>query len=125
MGERSGVSFAQLVDRVVDEGIAAATRDYHRPEDKQKLDGSVAGFQRCRGLDPTQLREALLDARLQATEAHRSEAGDYWWWRCRELEVEWVCNVVSAALMNVGLPVIVQPTVRGFMLCAEIVGVSG
>ena len=37
----------------------------------------------------------------------------YWYARCFALEVEWVCNVVSAMLMNEGRPTIVTPTARG------------
>jgi len=39
--------------------------------------------------------------------------------------MNWVCNVVSALLMNQGLSTIIQPTARGVLKAAEIVGVRG
>ncbi len=112
-------SYQDLLARVIGDGIEAARVDY-RPG--PELDGSVAGFEACRGRTPEQLAALLQEARL---EARRGQAGDYWFWRCRELEVEWVCNVVSAALLNQGLPVIVTPTARGVFKAAEILGVAG
>ena len=45
----------------------------------------------------------------------------YWRVRCFALEVEWTCNVVSAALVNQGLgEAIVPPTARGVMQAARI-----
>lgn len=124
-------SLFSFLDRVVGDGIAAAQRDYAKPRDERKLAGSVAGFEACRNRSPEQLsallNEAHLDTRRAFNEAHASDdrkVADYWYWRCRELEIEWVCNCVSAILMNEGLPVIVPPTYRGVMKAAEIVGVG-
>ena len=56
---------------------------------------------------------------------------DYWEARCYALEVEWVANVVSAALVSAAMlcggktaiPVIITPTTRGMMKAREILGV--
>jgi len=132
MSERdvSGLSFGGLRERVIDEGIEAVRRDYTRADQKEKLEGSVAGFEGCRGLDQNELADLLTTARgwanKRALRAYDdAEAGrSYWWHRCFELEVEWVCNVLSAALMNSGLPTIVPPTARGAMKAAQILGVA-
>lgn len=117
-----------LLERTIDDGIDAARRDYTEPRDAERLEGSVAGFEACRGRTPEQLAVLLTEARRETQAAYRADpdpaATRYWYWRCRELEVEWVCNVVSAVLANEGLPTIVPPTARGVMKAAEIVGVA-
>lgn len=118
----SGFSLGVFLDRVIDDGIAGASADYEAGS--EKLRGSVAGFEACRGRDPEQLASLLAESRRETMQAFREQAPDYWYWRCRELEVEWVCNVVSAAFLNEGWAVIVPPTVRGVMRAAEILGVA-
>jgi hypothetical protein len=53
------MNYHEFLERVVDEGIAAAKAYYTRPEQKQKLDGSIAGFEACRGKTPPELKELL------------------------------------------------------------------
>ena len=117
---KTGMNYNRFLDRVVSDGIQAARHDYEDGGDK--LNGSIAGFEACRGESPIGLA-ALLDAASTATrDARGREAADYWWFRCYELEVEWVCNCVSAMLHNEGLPTIVNPTYRGAMKAAEVLG---
>jgi hypothetical protein len=66
------------------------------------------------------MREA--DARTRQKMAE--QASDYWYWRCYQLEVEWVANVLSAILNAQGLPIIATVTARGMMKAAEIIGVK-
>jgi len=135
-------TYEDLLARVIDDGIVAASRDYARSPSKRR--GAVAGFEACRGKSPDQLRQLLHDARLatrNATERHHplyrkrldaywetrcyeAEIDAYWETRCYEAEIEWVCNVVSAALANQGLPTIVPPTARGVMAAAVVLGVG-
>lgn len=127
-----------LLERVIGDGIEAVKRDYNRERDERKQAGAIAGFEACRGRLPTQLAALLAEARLDRGRAHRDAherrkggtkeeqdnvSAKYWYWRCRESEIEWVCNVVSAVLANQGLPVLVPPTYRGAMKAAEILGV--
>ena len=118
------MNLQDVLKRIIDDGIAVAKADYRLPEQKQKRDGAVAGFEACRGKTPAQLAVLLESARTNTREAHRSEATNYWEIRCFEAEVEWVCNCVSAILANQHLPVIVTPTYRGVMKAAEVVGVA-
>ena len=122
-------TYEDLLARVIDDGIVAASRDYARSPSKRR--GAVAGFEACRGKSPDQLRQLLHDARLatrNATERHhplyRKRLDAYWETRCYEAEIEWVCNVVSAALANQGLPTIVPPTARGVMAAAVVLRVG-
>lgn len=113
-----------FVERVIDDGIEAARRDY--ADDEQKCAGAVDGFEACRGKTPVDLGLLLRDARASREESYRSGPApkDYWFWRCRELEIEWVCNVLSAALLNEGREPIIPPTGRGLMKAADILGVG-
>ena len=112
-----------FIARVIDEGTAKAREDY--AESPQKLEGAVAGFEACRGLSPIELISVLEHAAIETQRAFRDESGDYWRVRCFELEVEWVCNCVSAALVNGGQPPLRSdfPTARGMRKAAMILGV--
>jgi hypothetical protein len=64
------VNYGQFLTRVIGEGIAAAERDYTRPDQEQKLRGSIAGFEACYGKTPAQLAELLSAARTACADAH-------------------------------------------------------
>jgi len=117
--------FHEFVTKVIDSGIRAAKEDYTRPADAERLEGSLAGFEACRGKDMGQLTGLLQEASRQAIEAHREEADNYWVIRSRQAEIEWVCNVVSSALASSGLAVIVPPTMGGMMTAARILNGDG
>ena len=111
------------LNKVIEIGIEAAKRDYAGLEDAQKLAGAMLGFNECRERTVPELTSLLSKAAIRMVEAHREQAQDYWYWRCRHAEIEWVCNVISAILMNEGMPVITPPTARGALMAARIVGV--
>ena len=114
----------EFIKRVVEEGIKAAQRDYCRPDQKDKRDGSIAGFKACIGKSIDELKELLESCAIATEDARKRKADDYWWFRCYEAEVSWLCNCLSVVLMNEGLPVIVPPTARAAMLVATIIGVK-
>jgi len=118
------MGFDEFLTSIIDDGIEAARLDYARPNDQQKRDGSIRGFEECRNLDPSLLVPLLSEAHAMTMNKYREEAADYWYWRCRETEIEWVCNVVSACLINEGLPPISTCTARGMLKAAEIIGVA-
>lgn len=115
------MTYEKFLERVINDGIEAAKSDY--ANDKMKRQGSVAGFEACRGKTPAQLAELLAQAREATHLACLKRVEGYWRVRCYEAEVEWVCNCVSAMAMNEGLETIIPPTARGVMKVAEIVGV--
>lgn len=122
------MEYLKYLEQIINDGIEAAKRDYAAPRQAAKLKGSIAGFEACRGLQPLEIA-ALLKRRQEMTRQafcdRQRGSESYWEIRCFEAEVEWVANCVSAVLMNQGLPVIVNPTARGVIKAAEIVGVSG
>jgi len=121
------MTYPQLLARVIDDGIAAARRDY--ADQPRHLEGAVAGFAACRDKAPVELLEIYTRAERVAHEHMRDDAPVevYWQHRCYAMEVEWVCNVISMAMVQDGnrplLPWL--PTARGALKYAEIVGVTG
>jgi hypothetical protein len=120
------INYEEFLERVIEQGIEGARRDYSRPEQELKLAGSVAGFEACRHQTPGQLK-TLLHASAEFTciarQAKAVEDGAleyYWQTRCFEAEVEWVANVVSILLMHQGEEPIVPPTLNGLQQAMRI-----
>lgn len=118
------MNWDNFINQVVDRGIEAAKRDYTRADQKALLDGSVAGFTACRDTSVTELIKILQKAWKEFAKVDPSLTESIWFARGYYNEVQWVCNVVSAALYNQNLPVIIQPTARGMRTAAEILGVK-
>jgi hypothetical protein len=117
------VTYNEFLEIIVTGGIEAATRDYD-PGDKRN--GAIAGFQACIGKSPAELKDLLDASRIATRDARNCEDKyNYWWFRCYELEVEWVCNCLSALLMHLGEPVIIQPTARGTIKAGEVLQRKG
>ena len=116
------MDYALFLERVVDEGIEAAEESY--ANDTLKREGAVEGFEACRGLNPEELLELLQDAHKAMTKAYGEQVDDYWRIHCRDAEIEWVCNVVSAMLVNQKVQPIVPPTARGLMKAASILNAA-
>lgn len=121
---------ATFLARVIDEGLVAARHDYNRPDPvgQARLRGAVAGFEACRGLSPPDLLALLRAAQAAREKAHDAMgqphgAEHYWEARCFEVEVEWCCNVVSAALANIGAAPLIPYTGHGLAMAARILGV--
>lgn len=122
------MTYDEFLTRIIDDGIAAARADYAKPEQVEWLEGSIAGFEACRGKNPLALRELLTAAMKNAGDArvHNAPPEDYWYLKCLALEVEWVANCVSALLVNQdGHPLASHlPTARAVMKAAEVIGVA-
>ncbi len=115
----------QFLTQIIDRGIAAARMSYAKPRNARKLAGSVSGFEACRNKSIDELKHTLECARIATRDALAQQHDDYWWFRCYALEVEWVCNCVSAVLYTSGQPTIIRPTARGVQMAAEVLGVKG
>jgi len=114
----------KFINQIVDLGITAAKRDYKRPDQKPLLDGSIAGFQACRNKSVVDLPKILEDAAAAREVSLNGSTTGILFAKGYYNEVEWVCNVASAALYNQQLPVIIQPTVRAMQTAAQILGVK-
>lgn len=127
-------TYAQLLDRIIADGIAEVREAYAEPKDHHKRDGAIEGFEACRGKTPAELVELFRAAEDRAQQHMRakhdgspSDRQDHVKLRYTALQIEWVCNVVSVGLANSGqAPLFAHlPTARAAMKYAEIVGVRG
>jgi hypothetical protein len=121
------MNYDEFLTRVIDEGIEAVKEDYKgdSPAKKLKREGSIKGFEECRGKSPDELSDLRIEACRKTQKCYREQTDDYWFWRCRDAEVEWVCNVVSAAMENSGVKGVVPVTALGMKKAASILGVDG
>jgi len=124
------MTYKDLLDRIISDGIAEVREAYADPDDHHKRDGAIEGFEACRGKTPSELVELWREAERYAYQPMRDDhAGqdikDYWKQRYKALQLEWACNVVSVGLVNSGQPPLLGhlPTARGAMKYAAIVGV--
>ena len=121
------MNYNEFLTKVIDEGIESVKTDYTKSEDKNRLDGSIAGFEACRDKLSDQLVKTWQKATDDMNIAFHERKDNYWWFRCYQAEVEWVCNVVSAMLMNEGhiTPLLSWlPTANGYIKVASIIGVA-
>jgi hypothetical protein len=116
------VNYETFLQRVIDDGLAAAHADYDKPQQAQLLKGSVDGFEACRGIAPHGLVELWERAGLTMRDKPIDE---HWYWRGYQNEVEWVMNCVSAVLQHEGKPPLLAwlPTARAYLKAAEVLGV--
>lgn len=114
------MNIQQFLRQTIHLGIEAACKDYAEPDKALKLEGALKGFYECLDQTPAEIAQLLFHAGNDTHNKARAQAPDYWYWRCREAEIEWVANVLSAFLMNDGLPPIMTPTYRGVMMAARI-----
>ena len=117
------MTYEEFLTTTIDEGLEAAREDYSSPENKSRLEGAEEGFEACRGKSVDDLRQLFSQSQQRVGEAfikYQEDLETYWKEVSRGAEIEWVANVVSAMLMNEGLPVITSPTSRGVIKAAEI-----
>jgi hypothetical protein len=119
-----GMSYADFVARIIDDGIQSCRDAYPAPEQDEKREGAIRGFEDCRGKTPDELLVLKAEADRTVMQKMLERTADYWYWRYRSLQVEWVLNVLSAAEHANGRPVHVPPTARGLRKAADILGVA-
>lgn len=121
------MNYEEFLARVIDEGINAAKADYKTLGQKNKLEGSLAGFEACIGKLPDELKGIWTEANEYVSVAWvDGDSEKYWWFRCYQGEIEWVMNVVSAMLHVMGQPPLLSwlPTCNAMSKYASIVGVG-
>lgn len=119
------MQYHDFLNKVIDEGIEAATNDYIEEKYKLHLEGSIAGFEACRNKTPSELLEIWEECQeyILKVPGNRKDMDKYWWFKCYQLEVEWVCNVISVVLIYEGKPPILSwlPTFNGMLKAASII----
>ena len=128
--ESTSFAYPQLLDRIIDDGLAEVRKAYADPAEHHKRDGAIEGFEACRGKTPAELVVLWQTAEREGCQLMRAERvnapdaiKDYWRQRYKALQIEWVLNVISVGLQQ---PLLAHlPTARGALKYAEIVGVRG
>ena len=121
------MTYEELLAKIIDAGIEAARADYaKRPDKPEMLEGSIAGFEACRGKSPDELAALWNRAERRGHFSRQEGKDDFWYWRCYAGEIEFCANVISVGLRQQGRPAILPwlPTARGAMQYAKIVGVA-
>jgi hypothetical protein len=118
------MTYSKFLEEVINVGIASAKEDY-KNDKPDHLEGSIAGFEACRGKNPNELIEVWKEAAEYMSKAFNARADNYWYFRCYQLEVEWVMNCVSCLLINNGDQPLLShlPTCNAMTLVSKIVGV--
>jgi hypothetical protein len=118
----SGMPYVDFLNAIIDDGQDEVRTEYLRPDQSMKREGALDGFEACRA----QQTDQLLTIHRYATErtqwARVERRADYWYWRLYEAQVEWVLNVISAALYANGGTPLIQPTARGLNKAIQILG---
>ncbi len=117
------MTYAEFVVWIVQDGVTAAQRDYAAV----RLAGALAGFDAVLDCDtPPELGALLAFARNKQIalldEAPDDDARIFA--QTFVAEVEWVCNCVSAFLLNEGSQPLIKPSSRGILKCAELLGAA-
>ncbi len=92
------MEYKEFLKQVIDSGIEGAKQSYAKNQRKDMLEGSIAGFEACRGKGPDELRVIFNEVESYQRQAMIDRSDNYWFFRCYQAEVEWVCNLVSALL---------------------------
>jgi hypothetical protein len=118
------MDYFSFLDQIIKDGIYAVKLEFKSPEERQKLFGSIQGFEQCRGKKPSELarllekaREETIESQIPNTERARNK---YWFYRFREIQIEWVCSCVSAILKQNGLPTITPVSMRAFIKASQV-----
>jgi hypothetical protein len=122
-------TYADPKRTIDDDIITEGSPHYIEPKDVHRLAGALAGFEACRGKSLSELAAIYAQADQACVESRRVDIESnnaYWEKRYATLQIEWICNVVSAGLINNGKAPLLPwlPTARGVMKYSEIVGVG-
>ena len=118
------MDYKTFLSRAIDNGIEGVRADYVSEHHKEHLEGSIAGFEACRNLLPSELIQLLRTANRYVEDAFINRLENYWFFKCYHGEVEWVLNVISAMLMIDGQQPLLHhlPTARGMLAAYAILG---
>lgn len=126
----TGVMAIELVDRLVEDGIASAKEAY---EEGPRLDGAIEGFELARSLPATYEDFDWTVVQRHEEEKHMKLAGlneenrdTYWQHRWATLQLEYCRDILLVAKQASGqpLPPGVALSARAMMRYAVIVGTS-
>jgi len=101
------MDYPEFLERVIRAGLASILTHEAITSRPERLEGSRAGFEACRGKSPEELAELLKTTREECLSLRRNlpdgaaprELGLYWRKRYFEVQVEHVANTVAARIL--------------------------
>lgn len=107
----------------------ARVRSMSSPGDRMEFEGASLALEECRRCldgDRMAIRMEMLlhEARTASAEAQSAGWPDTAFWFAREVQVEWIADVVSVILLHCRMPTIMPPT-RGAAIAAAKLAGSG
>lgn len=118
----ASTSLESVIEQIVDRGIEGVKVSYK--SDPKRLAGAINGLEACRGKSPLKLIPIWQFSNKKAFYARENNSPNYWFWRCRTMEIDWVLNNVSCFLYMNGIAFPWQATSRGFMNVSSILGLT-
>jgi hypothetical protein len=95
---KGSAALNDALNRIIDDGIETARANYTRPDQKLMLVGAIKGLEECRGKTPAEIAALITEAEADAFRAAADDPTNYWFWRCRVLEIKWVANVLLSSI---------------------------
>lgn len=89
------MKYFDFLNQTVDHCIAQGEL-YQIPQEESSMKFHTDGFEACRNKPPHELA-ALLQESVKNRAEHFGQS-DYWYFRRYEVQVEWICNIVSVLL---------------------------
>lgn len=122
------MTYREFVVRIITEGVEACERAAFEEPSSPRVAGALSGLEACLGCQSApELGVLLAFARNKQTAVVREpvpDADQCVFAQGFTHEVEWICNCVSALLLNEGLQPLITPTSRGIMKCSELLGAA-
>jgi hypothetical protein len=122
------VTYTEFLARIVVEGVEGLERVAAVDDASPSTAGAVAAYDACVECDsPPELGILLAFARNKHIDLIMAPVPNAY--ECLFAQgfadtVAWVCNCVSALLLNEGYPALIPPTSRGIMKCSELLGAA-
>jgi len=116
------MNYSAFLKEIIKQGIEKAKEDYPEVKSKDELNGSLAAFKACKSKEPEELKEVFNEVTGYTHKAYFQRAKEYKWFVAYQLEVEWICNVVSARLVKEGKEALFNrmPTPNGVIKAEKI-----
>jgi len=112
-----------LLNAIIDDAMYEMRTTMLRIDQRPKLEGGLRGLEECRMLNDDGLLALRRRADADLDRAHDERRPDWMWYRWRLVEIDWVLNVLSCALVANGRLPLADHTQRGMLKVADILGV--
>lgn len=112
-----------LLNAIVDDAQSDLRMRLLCPDQRDKLEGGLHGLEECRMLDDDGILALRRLADADLDRANEQRLRNWMWYRWRVVQIDWVINVLSGAYIANGRSPLTDPTERGMLKVADILGV--